>query len=113
MALNRENKNINYALGRAYGVAAYAAYFDKRAAERLRDNFNKYCEHPKANFATLTKMATEAISKHHLKKELEKEFGEIINIVDDLPDFLTIEDQGTVQMGYYHEQSWLNEQFEK
>lgn len=112
MALDRENQNIGYLLGRLFAVMEQS----QKAANpginaTIRDRYyGAMSSRPATVLPLLTKL-----NKHHLAKlggekkgwavNLEKEIGEIIEKLsaDGVPPFLTLEDQGRFAIGYYHQ----------
>lgn len=108
MALDPENSNIGYNLGRLFAV------LEKIQEEALpglnatiRDRYyGAASSSPVSVFSTLMKL-----KNHHLSKldnrgrahNLEKEIAGIVTHVDSFPSILNIHDQGQFAIGYYHQ----------
>lgn len=109
MALNKEEKNIGYLLGRLFGVLEE---IQKEASGDLNATikdrfFSAAMETPKRIFPELRKLST-----HHLKKikkykkdGFNKMMDEIINSIsiENIPSTLSVEDQWNFIVGYHHQ----------
>ncbi len=108
MSLDRENTNPGYLLGRLFAVLESA---QKRANPRIdatiRDRFyGSASSTPVTAFPRLLKLKNHHISKLENKGEavnLEKQIGEIMEMVSDFPALLSLQDQGRFAIGYYHQ----------
>ncbi|MGI6345665.1 MAG: type I-C CRISPR-associated protein Cas8c/Csd1 [Limisphaerales bacterium] len=109
MALNKEEKNIGYLLGRLFGILEE---IQKEASGDLNATikdrfFSAAMETPKRIFPELRKL-----SEHHLKKiktykkdGFNKTIDNIINniSIENVPSTLSIEDQWNFIVGYHHQ----------
>lgn len=108
MALDKENTNIGYRLGRLFAVL-------ERIQESANPGLNatirdKYyasaSSTPAAVFGTLMRL-----KNHHLAKlvnigqkvNFERTLGEIVDAVPKFPAHLSMDDQGQFAIGYYHQ----------
>ena len=108
MALDRENRNIGYRLGRLFATLEkiqQEASPDINAT--IRDRFyGAASSTPATVFGNLMRL-----KNHHLAKlenpgrriNLERLLGEIHDGIDDYPAHLRIGDQGRFAIGYYHQ----------
>lgn len=109
VALNRDNDNPAYVLGRLFSVLEKAQEDANPGINAtIKDRyFNAACANPSAVFHTLQKLST-----HHLRKldtgfriSLEKQITELMGKLPDepYPKRLTPEEQGLFILGYYHQ----------
>jgi len=108
MALDPENTNIGYNLGRLFAVLEKIqeeANLGLNATIRDR-YYGAASSTPVSVFSTLMKL-----KNHHLSKldnrgrahNLEKEIAAIVSHIQTFPSILKIEDQGRFAIGYYHQ----------
>jgi CRISPR-associated protein Csd1 len=111
VALNRENKNVGYLIGRLFAV------LEKIQNEALGDlnatitdrYYGAASTNPRTVFPQLLKLKNfhlAKIEKEGLKIAREKEIGEIMNGIDSsssFPAHLNLDGQTMFALGYYHE----------
>ena len=113
MSLNRDTNNVPYCLGRLFAILEKIQK-DANGATTIKDSyFVSAASMPASIFSTLIRL-----SKNHLKKiraehegwaiyyetmisEIMQKFGE------NLPARLTLAEQGSFQLGYYHQNNAL------
>ena len=107
MALDLENPNIGYRLGRLFSVLEKVQEEANPGLNAtIRDRYyGAASSTPVTVFSTLIKL-----SKHHLSKlavgrsiYFERLTGEIISEIQDFSPHLSLEDQGRFAIGYYHQ----------
>ncbi|MDD3287569.1 MAG: type I-C CRISPR-associated protein Cas8c/Csd1 [Alphaproteobacteria bacterium] len=117
VALDPENKNKGYLLGRLFAIyerIQYAALGDKVNAT-IKDKFyGSAASQPRKVFALLDKGSANHLSKIGKHKTgykitLEKQVGEIFDLMspskDPFPTALSSEEQALFALGYYHQRS--------
>ena len=118
MALNRNEKNKGYLLGRLFAV------FEKVQQEThpglnatITDRFyGAASTNPRTVFAQLMRLNKHHLSNYErlgLKVVREKEIGEIMNMIDSFPVFLDLNEQSYFAIGYYHEKQSFFEKTNK
>ena len=118
--LNKESKNKAYVLGRVFAILEKIQ--QESANEKLnstikRSYFSSACSNPSTVFPKLIKLA-----QHHLNKIgsnddkkglgiwLDQRLSACINVLDEsFPKTLTMDEQGTFILGYYHEMNYKKE----
>ncbi len=108
MALDPENTNIGYNLGRLFAVLEkIQEEANPGLNATIRDRYyGAASSTPISVFSTLMKL-----KNHHLSKldnrgrahNFEKEIGEIMSHIDTFPNILKLDDQGRFAIGYYHQ----------
>ena len=109
MALDKENSNAAYRLGRLFAtLEKIQEEANPGINATIRDRYyGSASSNPVAVFSTLLKL-----KNHHLgkldnpgrKTNFEKLLGEIMNeIPPNLPASLSLQDQGRFAVGYYHQ----------
>ena len=111
MALNSESTNIPYCLGRLFSVyESIQEAANPGINATIKDKyFNSAASTPTVIFPIL-----DNLSKKHLKKirssnpglavYYEKQVAELVNKLDtSYPNRLTLPQQGSFQLGYYHQ----------
>lgn len=108
MALDRENPNPGYRLGRLFAVLEkIQEEANPGINATIRDRFyGAASSSPAIVFPQLMKL-----KNHHLSKipnpgrvvNFEKLIGEILEDLADFPNHLSLEDQGRFAIGYYHQ----------
>lgn len=118
MALDRNEKNKGYLLGRLFAV------FEKVQKDThpglnatIVDRFyGAASTNPRTVFAQLSRL-----NRHHLSSydnaafrvNSEKEIGEIMNLIDSFPAHLDLNEQSYFAIGYYHEKQSFFEKTNK
>ncbi len=118
VALNRDEKNKGYLLGRLFAV------FEKVQQDThpglnatIVDRFyGAASTNPRTVFAQLSRL-----NRHHLSSydnpafrvNREKEIGEIMNLIDSFPAHLDLNEQSYFAIGYYHEKQSFFEKTNK
>lgn len=108
MALDPENTNIGYNLGRLFAVLEKIQEESNiRLNTTIRDRYyGAASSTPISVFSTLIKLKNHHISKLNnrgLAHNLEKEIAEIMMNVETFPNILKLDDQGHFAIGYYHQ----------
>ena len=110
VSLNRESNNLPYNLGRLFSVLeAIQAAANPGINSTIRDKyFNSACATPSVVFPTLIKLAQKHLRKigGGLAVVYSKQLQEIMDKLDEnYPARLTLPEQGSFQLGYYHQTS--------
>ena len=110
VALNRESSNLPYNLGRLFSVLeSIQAAANPGINSTIQDKyFNSACATPGVVFPTLVKLAQKHLRKigGGLAVVYNKQMQEIMDKLDDnYPARLTLPEQGSFQLGYYHQTS--------
>jgi CRISPR-associated protein Csd1 len=111
MALNKEAKSQAYHLGRLFAVLEKAQIEAiKGVNSTIKDRyFSSACSTPSAVFPTLLKLSVSHTSKLEYGFTYEKLISDILNANDEttFPTQLSLDDQGTFIIGYYHQRKDL------
>lgn len=126
MALNEENSNIAYRLGRLFAVLekaqgdAFRLESGNEINSTIKDKyFGSASTSPRYVFPVLIKLSRHHISKFKQtswKVKTEQRIQEILETVPEIPAYLNSEEQGMFILGYYHQRMDLykkNERTEK
>jgi CRISPR-associated protein Csd1 len=106
MALDTENKNPAYLLGRLFAV------LEKVQQDALGQNINTTIKDrfwgsasatPKIVFPQLLRLAQHHIDKAEYGRIYDKQIEEIVADLSDFPAHLSIDEQGLFAIGYYHQ----------
>lgn len=106
MALDKENKNTAYLLGRLFAV------LEKAQQDALGQNINATIKDrffgsasatPAAVFPQLLRLAQHHVEKAEYGKSRDKQIEEIICDITDFPAHLSLDQQGLFAIGYYHQ----------
>ena len=108
VALDRENKNTAYRLGRLFAVLERIQEASQpKINSTIRDRFyGAASSNPVAVFPRLLKLKNHHLSKLNNEKQkifYEKEIGEIMSTINAFPSFLPIDQQAMFAVGYYHQ----------
>lgn len=107
MSLNETTTNTPYLLGRLFAVLEKAQKdANPGINSTIKDRyFSSACATPATVFPTLLKLAQNHISKADYGYISDIRITEILNMIDEpkLPAHLSLEDQGTFILGYYHQ----------
>lgn len=113
MALDTENNNIGYRLGRLFSLLEQVQKAaNPGTSSTIRDRFYAQATTaPAAAFSRLLKLKTHHISKIRKEKPglaeyFEQAIGEVVEGIDDIPHLLKLEDQGRFAVGYYHQRQY-------
>lgn len=112
MALDSENKDIGYLLGRLFAVLEQIQEKSAGGAGKLnstiRDRYyGSFSSSPVAVFTILMKLKNNHLKKINggLQKWFEDRIGEIMKDIDadNIPSHLTLQEQAKFAVGYYHQ----------
>lgn len=108
MALDKNNDNVGYLLGRLFAVLERIQEAGNPGINKtIRETFyGGACGAPVTVFPRLLRMEKHHIAKIEsagLKIFFEKLLGEIMGKLNDFPDHLDLSDQGRFAIGYYHQ----------
>ena len=108
MALDLDNTNIGYLLGRMFSVLERVQEAANPGINKtIRDSFyGAASSTPVVVFPRLLKLKCHHIAKlesEGLKIYFEKIIGEIMAKIDNIPAHLDLSDQGRFAIGYYHQ----------
>lgn len=109
MALNEENRNTGYVLGRLFALLEKAqADANPGINSTIRDRyFGAASASPGSVFPILLRLAQHHISKAEYGRNTDKHIEEIISLIDSFPSHLNLEDQGRFVLGYYQQRQAL------
>ena len=110
MTLNNEETRIGYCLGRLFAVLEKLQSDAQPGINAtIRDRYySSASSAPKSVFGTLLRL-----SSHHMKKleqeswrvAADKRIGAIMQLIDEFPSHLDLEQQGLFAIGYYHQKN--------
>jgi CRISPR-associated protein Csd1 len=106
MALDKENKNPAYLLGRLFAVLERVQQdaLGKNINATIKDRFfGSASATPKAVFPQLLRLAQHHIDKAESGKYRDQQIEEILGEIQDFPAHLTLDEQGLFVIGYYHQ----------
>ena len=111
MGLDKNRKDVAYVLGRLFSILeSIQKEANPTITTTIRDRyFNSACATPAVIFPVLMKLKNSHMKKLERDKGgakvyYEKELQEIIGKFDDFPKYLSLEQQGLFDIGYYHQQ---------
>ena len=115
VALDKENKNVSYLLGRLFSVLEKAQQDAIPGANTtIRDRYySSASSTPKVVFPQLMRLANHHISKAKYGYVSDKWIEEIVQDIKEFPAHLTLEEQGEFALGYYHQRNELFKKKEK
>jgi CRISPR-associated protein Csd1 len=111
VALDKENRNAGYCLGRVFALLEWIQEKAQPGVNSgLQERYYRAASSmPVSVFSRLFSMRT-----HHLEKldpgvrvNLERELGEAMNLITDIPTILNLDDQARFALGYYHQRQYL------
>lgn len=105
MALDRENKNVAYLLGRLFAVLERAQQDAIPGLNTtIKDRFyGSASATPRIVFPQLLRLAQHHMAKAEHGKFRDKQIEEILCDVHEFPAHLGLDQQGLFAIGYYHQ----------
>jgi len=105
MALDKENKNIAYLLGRLFAVLEKAQQDAIPGANTtIKDRFyGSASATPRVVFPQLLRLAQHHIQKAEYGKVRDKQIEEIVCDIKEFPAYMGLDEQGLFAIGYYHQ----------
>jgi CRISPR-associated protein Csd1 len=105
MALDKENKNIAYLLGRLFAVLEKAQQDAIPGANTtIKDRFyGSASATPRVVFPQLLRLAQHHIQKAEYGKVRDKQIEEIVCDIKEFPAHMGLDEQGLFAIGYYHQ----------
>lgn len=105
MALDRENKNVAYLLGRLFAVLEKAQQEAIPGANAtIKDRFyGSASATPRVVFPQLLRLAQHHMAKTEHGRFRDKQIEEILCDVHEFPPYLGLDEQGLFAIGYYHQ----------
>lgn len=115
VALDKENKNVSYLLGRLFSVLEKVQQDAIPGANTtIKDRYyGSASSTPKIVFPQLMKLANHHISKAKYGYYSDKWIEEIVQDINVFPAHLNLEEQGEFALGYYHQRTELFKKKEK
>ena len=109
MALNKEETNTAYRLGRLFSIleAAQKDAIGKDIGASIKDRyFGSATATPNVVFPRLIVLAQKHIEKGKYGKYFDNCIAEIMQGIQGFPSTLSLEDQGMFVIGYYHQKNY-------
>jgi CRISPR-associated protein Csd1 len=105
MALDRENRNVAYLLGRLFAVLEKAQQDAIPGANTtIKDRFyGSASATPRIVFPQLLRLAQHHIQKAEYGRARDKQIEEIVGNIQEFPAHLRLDEQGVFAIGYYHQ----------
>ena len=115
MALNEENRNTGYLLGRLFALLEKAQVDANPGINAtIRDRyFGAASASPGSVFPILLRLVQHHIAKAEYGRLIDKRIEEVISLIDSFPAYLNLEDQGRFVLGYYQQRQALYTKSEK
>lgn len=114
MSLDIERRNPAYRLGRLFALLEKAQKDATNPTATIRDRyFGAASATPAAVFPQLLRLGQHHISKAEYGGYIDKLIAEVVDGIDELPNHLSLEDQGLFTLGYYHQRNALFRKSEK
>ena len=109
MALNEQNRNAGYMLGRLFSLLEKAQEDASPGINStIRDRyFGAASAAPGSVFPILLRLAQHHISKAEYGRYTDKRIEDVISCIDGFPSHLNLEDQGQFVLGYYQQRQNL------
>lgn len=109
VALNKDNTNVAYLLGRLFAVLERAQMDAIPGANTtIKDRFyGSASATPRVVFPQLLRLAQHHIQKSDWSKLREKQLEEIVGSIQEFPAHLGLDQQGMFAIGYYHQRQDL------
>ena len=105
MALDKDNKNAAYLLGRLFAVLEKAQQDAIPGANAtIKDRFyGSASATPRVVFPQLLRLVQHHIAKAEYGRVRDKQIEEIVGDIKEFPAHLAIDEQGFFAIGYYHQ----------
>lgn len=105
VGLNEQTDNTEYLLGRLFAILEKAQQDANPGINAtIKDRyFASACATPGAVFPVLLRLTQHHISKSEYGKHIERRLDPIMSGITKFPSHLTLEQQGTFILGYYHQ----------
>jgi CRISPR-associated protein Csd1 len=105
MSLNRESTNIAYRMGRLFAILEKAQKDAIPGANTtIKDRFyGSASATPSVVFPQLLRLAQHHIQKAEYGGRTDKMIEEVMQGIEKFPAHLSLDDQGTFAIGYYHQ----------
>lgn len=115
VSLNELSTNTEYLLGRLFAVLEKAQQDANPGINAtIKDRyFASACATPASVFPILLRLAQHHISKSDYGYAIDRKIEPIMNEIGKFPSHLTLEQQGTFVLGYYHQRVALYQKSEK
>ncbi len=114
MSLDIERRDPAYRLGRLFALLEKAQKDATNPTATIRDRyFGAASATPAAVFPQLLRLGQHHISKAEYGGYTDKLIAEVVDEIDELPNHLSLEDQGLFTLGYYHQRNALFRKSEK
>lgn len=115
MALNEENRNTGYLLGRLFALLEKAQEdANPGINSTIRDRyFGAASASPGSVFPILLRLAQHHIAKAEYGRLTDRRIEEVVSLIDQFPSHLNLEDQGQFVLGYYQQRQALFKKSEK
>ena len=105
VSLNDKTSNVEYLLGRLFALLERAQVSANKNIKRtIKDSyFGSACSTPAAVFPILLKLSNHHLSKAQYGSFIEKDIASILEKIEVIPSYLTLQQQGVFILGYYHQ----------
>lgn len=115
MALNVENRNTGYLLGRLFALLEKAQEDANPGINAtIRDRyFGAASASPGSVFPILLRLAQHHIAKAEYGRLTDRRIEEVVSLIDQFPAHLNLDDQGQFVLGYYQQRQALFKKSEK
>lgn len=115
MALDRENKNVAYLLGRLFAVLEKAQMDAVPGANAtIKDRFyGSASATPRVVFPQLLRLSQHHIAKAEYGRIRDRQIQEIVSDIKEFPAHLGLDHQGMFAIGYYHQRQDIYTKKEK
>lgn len=115
MALNEQNSNVAYRLGRLFALLEKAQEDANPGLNAtIKDRyFGAASASPGSVFPILLRLAQHHITKAEYGRITDKRIEEVMSGIDSFPSHLNLEEQGLFVLGYYHQRQSLFKKIEK
>jgi CRISPR-associated protein Csd1 len=115
MALDKEEKNIGYRLGRLFAILEKAQKDAIPGANTtIKDRYyGSASATPAVIFPQLLSLAQHHIQKSDFGVNIDKQIENVLQDIQKFPSHLSLEDQGIFALGYYHQKQDFYKKSEK
>jgi CRISPR-associated protein Csd1 len=109
MALDEQNTNVAYRLGRLFAVLEKAQQDANPGLNAtIKDRyFGAASATPRSVFPILLRLTQHHIAKAEYGRNMDKRIEEVMSGIDNFPPHLNLEKQGLFVLGYYHQRKAL------